>query len=80
MSWDGEWESIAQLNTTFSHEKGLTVYEVEVYQHQTRNPYSDWPPEEKSTWKDVVRDRERERKREKEREGEGGRVRNLLFY
>ena len=59
---DDHWKVNPELSITYQPDKGRNVWEEEVYEYQSRNPFSKWPSD--SSWRDVVRERERERERD----------------
>ena len=53
--WDGNWEVRPELSMAFEPDEGLDEWQEDIFEHQTRKPFSGWPQDiAKSSWYDVV--------------------------
>ena len=53
--WDGEWEVKPELSIAYEPDEGLNEWAEDIYEHQTRRPFSSWPADmSQSSWFNVV--------------------------
>lgn len=53
--WDSEWEVKPELSIAYEPDEGLNEWTEDIYEHQTRRPFSNWPADiSHSSWFNVV--------------------------
>ena len=54
-AWSGKWTVSPELSISYEPDDGLNEWTEDVFEHQTRRPFSNWPIDmSNSSWFDVV--------------------------